>query len=301
MKVGVTGASGLIGTALTRHLRRRGHAVVAFVRRRAGEGEIGWDPEAGELDADRLQGLDAVVNLAGAGIGDHRWTDEYKRQVRESRVRGTAAIASAMAERGGPPVLLNASAVGYYGNSEQPVDETAPPGDDFLAGVVAAWEAATAPAEQAGIRVVRMRSGIVLSADGGALKPMLPLFKLGLGGRFGNGRQWMSWISIDDEVQAIEHLLTSDARGAVNLTAPEPCRNRDFVKTLASVLGRRAVLPVPEFAPKLVLGAERAEALLFGGQHVVPRVLTDDGYTFQHPELEQALRAVLAKPPAGPT
>lgn len=295
MRVGITGASGLIGSALARRLRQGGHEVVAFVRRRPNQGEIGWDPERGVLDAAHVRALDAIINLAGAGIGDHRWSEEYKQRIYDSRVRGTTAIANAIAAGDGPRVLLNASAVGYYGNGEQPVDETAPAGDDFLAGVVQAWEQATAPAEQAGARVVRMRSGVVLSADGGALKPMLPLFKLGLGGRFGSGRQWMSWISIDDEVAAIEHLLTSDAHGAVNLTAPNPCRNADFAKTLASVLGRPSIVPVPEFAPKLLLGAERADALLFGGQRVLPSVLTGDGFTFTHAELEPALRAVLRR------
>jgi uncharacterized protein (TIGR01777 family) len=295
MKIGITGASGLIGSALARHVSGRGHEVVPFVRRRANQGEIFWDPEGGVLDPAHMRGLDAVVNLAGAGIGDHRWSEEYKRRIHDSRVGGTTAIANAMAAGDGPQVLLNASAVGYYGNGEQPVDETAPAGDDFLAGVVEAWETATAPAEQAGVRVVRMRSGVVLSADGGALKPMLPIFKLGLGGRFGSGRQWMSWISLDDEVRAIEHLLSSDVHGAVNLTAPNPSRNADFAKTLASVLGRPSIVPVPEFAPKLLLGAERAEALLFGGQRVLPNVLIADGYVFRHAELEPALRAVLGR------
>jgi uncharacterized protein (TIGR01777 family) len=295
MRIGITGASGLIGSALARHLRQRGHTVTPFVRRVAGPGEIGWDPGAGWLDVAALADLDAVVNLAGAGIGDHRWTEDYKRTIVESRVRGTELVANALATGAGPRVLLNASAIGFYGDVDHPIDEQAPPGDDFLAGVVTAWEAATAPAEQAGVRVARMRSGVVLSARGGALKAMLPIFKLGLGGRFGSGRQWMSWISIDDEVGAIEHLLTSDVSGAVNLTAPNPTRNAEFVKTLATVLGRPAVVPVPQFAPKLLLGAERAEALLFGGQRVVPKVLTADGYVFTHAELEPALRAVLGR------
>lgn len=295
MKVGITGASGLVGSALARHLRKGGHDVVPFVRRAPRKGEIGWDPEAGVVDPDQLRGLDAVVNLAGAGIGEHRWTDAYKERIRNSRVCGTNAIAKAMASGDGPRVLLNASAVGYYGNRDETVDETAPPGDDFLAGVVVAWEAATEPAEQAGVRVLRMRTGIVLSADGGALKPMLRIFKLGAGGRFGSGRQWMSWISIDDVVAAIQHLLFSELHGPVNLTAPNPCRNADFAKTLASVLGRPSRVPVPEFAPKLLLGAERAEALLFGGQRVAPTVLTSDGYEFRHADLEPALRAVLSR------
>ncbi len=295
MKIGITGASGLIGRALSRDFREHGHDVVPFVRRPASPGEIGWDPDRGVLDPTHMHGLDAVVNLAGAGIGDHRWTEEYRRRILDSRVRGTTAIANAMATGDGPRVLLNASAVGYYGNSEQPVDETAPAGDGFLAGVVEAWEAATVPAEQAGVRVARMRTGIVLSREGGALAKMLPIFKLGLGGRFGNGRQWMSWISIDDEVAAIEHLLTSNVHGAVNLTAPNACPNADFAKTLASVLGRPAIIPVPEFGPKLLLGAERAKELLFSGQRVLPTVLESDGYAFRHAELEPALRAVLGR------
>jgi len=295
MRIGITGASGLIGSALSRRLGEAGHAVVPFVRRPASPGEISWDPDGGRLDPGHLSELDAVVNLAGAGIGDHRWTDEYKRRITDSRVRGTALIANALASGAGPRVLLNASAVGYYGNAEQPVDETAPAGVDFLAGVVSAWEAETAPADRAGVRVVRMRTGIVLSPDGGALRPMLRLFKLGLGGRFGDGRQWMSWIAIDDEVAAIEHLLTSDVHGPVNLTAPNPCRNADFAKTLGAVLGRPALLPVPAFGPKLLLGGERAEALLFGGQQVLPRVLIESGYEFRHAELEPALRAVLGR------
>lgn len=295
MRIGITGASGLIGSALVRRLGEGGHTVVPFVRRPGSPGEISWDPAGGQLDPASLGGLDAVVNLAGAGIGDHRWTDQYKVQIEVSRVRGTELIAAALASGAGPQVLLNASAIGYYGNGDEPVDESAPPGDDFLAGVVTRWEAATATAEQAGIRVARMRSGVVLSPRGGALEPMLPIFKVGLGGRFGGGRQWMSWISIDDEVGAIEHLLTSDVRGAVNLTAPNPCRNADFAKALAAVLHRPAMLPVPEFAPKLLLGAERAEALLFGGQHVVPHVLVADGYAFRHTDLEPALREVLGR------
>jgi uncharacterized protein (TIGR01777 family) len=295
MQIGITGASGLIGSALAGRLRDGGHGVVPFVRRPASLGEISWNPDDGRLDPADLSGLDAIVNLAGAGIGDRRWTDEYKRQILESRVRGTSLIADALTAAAGPRVLLNASAVGYYGNVDEPVDERSPAGDDFLARVVAAWEAATASAEQAGVRVVRMRSGIVLSREGGALRSMLPLFKLGVGGRFGNGRQWMSWISIDDEVAAIEHLLTSDVHGAVNLTAPNPCRNADFAKTLGAVLGRPTVIPVPAFGPKLVLGSERADALLFSGQRVVPRALAADGYEFRHSELEPALRAVLGR------
>ena len=294
VRVGITGASGLIGTALGRRLRERGHAVVDFVRRQPNADEIRWDPQAGLLDPSQLDGLDAVVHLAGAGIGSRRWTDAYKRRIRDSRVLGTHLLADAIAASGGPRILLSGSAVGYYGDTQELVDESSPPGDDFLAEVVAEWEAATRAAEAAGVRVVHLRSGVVLSDRGGALKKMLPLFKLGLGGRFGNGQQWMSWISIDDEVGAIEHLLTSDVHGPVNLTAPEPVRNAEFAKTLASVLGRPARVPVPEFGPRLLLGKEMAQALLFGGQRVDPAVLRAGGYEFRDRRLDEALRALLA-------
>ena len=294
VRVGITGASGLIGTALTARLRERGHTVVPFVRRQPTSNEIKWDPEAGVLDASALDELDAVVHLAGAGIGSRRWSDAYKRRIRDSRVLGTTLLANAIAVSGRPRVLLSGSAVGYYGDTEELVDESSRAGTDFLAGVVKEWEAATGAAEASGTRVVHLRTGIVLSRKGGALKKMLPLFKLGVGGRFGSGRQWMSWISIDDEVGAIEHLLTSDARGAVNLTAPEPARNNEFAKTLGAVLKRPSAVPVPEFGPKLLLGGEMAQALLFGGQRVDPAVLRADGYEFRHRQLDEALRALLA-------
>lgn len=295
MRVGVTGATGLVGTALTERLVAGGNDVVPFVRRTPGAGEIGWDAERGVVDADDLAGLDAVVHLAGAGIDDHRWTESYKRTLRDSRIIGTTALATAIAASGGPRVLLSASAVGYYGNTEELVDEHSPPGDDFLASLVVEWERATAPAEEAGVRVAHMRSGMVLSPGGGALRKMLPLFRFGLGGRFGDGRQWTSWISIDDEVAAIEHLLTSEVAGAVNLTAPVPVRNADFAKTLASVLGRPAFVPVPKFGPRLVFGREFADALLFGGQRVHPAVLTGDGFAFAHGDLATALRSLLRR------
>lgn len=299
MRIGITGSSGLIGTALSEHLRSAGHDVTAIVRRAAaGPSELAWDPAAGTIDRDALATLDAVVHLAGAGIGDRRWTDAYKRTLVESRTVTTDLLASTMASLGaeGPQVLISGSAIGYYGNrGDEEVDETSAPGPGFLAEICVAWEAATAPAEAAGVRVAHIRTGIVLSAKGGALRKMLPLFKLGLGGRFGRGDQWMSWISIDDEVRAIEHLLTADVAGPVDLTAPNPVRNREFASTLASVLGRPALLPVPAFGPKLLLGGELADALLFDGQRVLPKVLLADGYEFAHEGLEAALRTVLGR------
>ncbi len=297
MHVGITGASGLIGTALTSHLRAHDHEVTAFVRRPAAVGEIGWDPSAGKLDAGDLEPLDAIVHLAGAGIGDHRWTDEYKRTLMSSRVDGTTLLAETLAQLGdtGPRVFLSGSAIGYYGErGDETLNEWSEPGAGFLADICRAWEASTATADAPGRRIAHLRTGIVLSRDGGALKKMLPLFKIGAGGRFGSGDQWMSWISIDDEVRAIEYLLTADIEGPVNLTAPNPVRNRKFADELGDVLRRPTFLPVPKFGPKLLLGGELADALVFDGQRVEPEVLTNaEGFSFSHPDLTSALRSVL--------
>jgi uncharacterized protein (TIGR01777 family) len=207
-------------------------------------------------------------------------------------------LARAIAELNRPPaVLVSASAIGYYGDrGDEILDELSPPGEGFLPDLCVAWETATRPAEHAGTRVARIRTGIVLSKDGGALRKQLPLFKLGLGGRFGSGRQWQSWVTIDDVVRAIQHLLTADVAGPVNFTAPNPVRNADFTKTLGRVLGRPAVLPIPKLGPSLVLGRELAEDLLYSSQRVVPEQLEASGFEFAHPELEDALRHVLGKP-----
>jgi len=295
MRVAITGASGLIGRALTTHLGECGHNVVPLVRRAAATDEIRWDPETGAIGP--LAGVDAVVHLAAAGIGDKRWTDDYKRQIRESRTNGTRIISEAVATApGGPRVLLSASAIGIYGASETAeFDETSPPGDGFLAEVCKEWEAATAPAEQAGARVVHLRTGIVLSPDGGALKKQLPLFRAGLGGKFGDGSAWQSWISIDDEVAAIAYLLESEVSGPVNLTAPNPVTQGQFVAALGDTLHRPTFMRVPSFAPKLVLGSELVDNLLFSGQKVLPRVLLEHGYEFRHVELPAALSDLLGK------
>ncbi|MFM8650440.1 MAG: TIGR01777 family oxidoreductase [Actinomycetota bacterium] len=297
--IAVTGASGLIGTALAEHLTSRGDRVVRFSRSGgAGRDVIAWDPRSGTLEADKLRGVDAVVHLAGAGIGDKRWTTDYKREILESRTKSTSLLATAMADLGdGPRVLLSGSAIGYYGESlDSTFTESSPAGSGFLADVCEQWEAATAPAERAGIRVAHLRTGIVLSPRGGALKKLLPLFKLGAGGRMGSGRQWQSWISIDDEIGAIDHLLSASVSGAVNLTAPRPVTQAEFTKTLAHVLRRPSLLPVPSFGPKLLLGSELADALLFTGQRVLPEVLGASGYQFRHHDLETALRSLLDRP-----
>ena len=299
VRVAVSGSHGLIGSALVERLVESGHQPVRLSRGDdAAPDDIGWDPAAGRLDPAALDGIDAVVNLAGAGIGDHRWTESYKRTLLESRTRSTNLLAEAFAARpSGPRVFLSGSAIGIYGDrSDERLDESSSLGDDFLASVARAWEASTATAEAAGARVVHLRTGIVLADHGGALKRMLPLFKLGVGGRFGDGRQWMSWISLPDVVAALVHLLDSDVAGPVNLTAPEPVTNRDFARTLGHVLRRPSFVPVPRFGPKLLLGGELADALLFSSQRVAPDALVTDGFAHIHPQLEAALRAVLQRP-----
>ncbi|MEP7202323.1 MAG: TIGR01777 family oxidoreductase [Ilumatobacteraceae bacterium] len=295
MRILISGASGLIGSALSNHLSGDGHTVLRLVRRDAKAGEFTWDPSAGKLDPAAFDGCDAVINLSGAGIGDKRWTDDYKAQLMSSRLQATELLATTIAALDElPSVFLSGSAVGWYGDrGDERLDELSVPGSDFLSDLCQRWEAATLVAEKAGVRTVHLRTGVVLSAKGGALKKQLPLFKLGLGGRFGSGHQWQSWISIDDEVGAIAHLLSAEICGPVNLTAPEPVTNLEFTTTLAKVLHRPAVLPVPMFGPKLMLGGELVESLLLSSQRVVPTALQRSAYEFHHPTLEAALRDIL--------
>jgi uncharacterized protein (TIGR01777 family) len=296
MKVAVTGASGLIGTALVPALRREGHDVVRFVRRRAkAPDERSWDPDARRLDPSLLTDVDAVVHLAGAGVGDKRWSESYRRVIVESRVDGTTTIARAVAAARTPKVLLSASGINYYGDTgDRLTDETAPPGEGFLADVCRQWERSTAVADQAGVRVAHLRSGVVLTSTGGALAKQLPIFKAGLGAPLGNGRQWLSWISLRDEVDAIRHLLTADVAGPVNLVAPEPVTNREFTNVLGRKVLRRPTLPVPvpAFALRLGLG-KIVDDVVVAGQRAVPAVLERTGFSFAHRDLETALRASL--------
>lgn len=296
MRVLVTGARGLIGSALGAALERQEHEVVRLTRAApSGAGEFRWNPERGKLDRAAFEGVDAVVHLAGETVAG-RWTDAKKRRIRDSRVLGTRLLSETAASLDAPPAtLVCASAIGLYGDrGDEVVTESSPPGSGFLAGVVRDWEAAAEPARAAGIRVVHTRFGIVQSADGGALKAMLPIFRLGLGGRLGDGRQWVSWVSIDDTVGAIGFALAhGDLAGAVNVTAPEPVTQAEHARTLARVLGRPAVLPAPAFAVRAGLGEFAGEVLT--GARVVPERLSGQGYAFRHRELEPALRDVLGR------
>jgi uncharacterized protein (TIGR01777 family) len=300
MDVVISGSTGLIGTALRKELAATGHRPIGLVRRppERGEDAIAWDPSKGEIDAASVEGVDAVVHLAGAGIGDKRWSDAYKREVLESRTDPTRLLATTLAGLDRPPsVLISGSAIGIYGDrGGEVLTESSAPGDLFLSEVCTAWEAAAEPATEAGIRVAFSRTSIVLSRRGGALPKLLPLFKLGLGGRMGSGRQWWSWISIADEIRALTWLLDHDMAGPVNLAAPNPVTNAEFSQVLGRVLHRPSVLPVPSFGPKFLRGAELANELLFASQRVEPKALRDSGFTFSQPDLEGALRVVLDRP-----
>jgi uncharacterized protein len=298
MKIAITGASGLIGRALAPALQDDGHTVVRMVRRPArGADEVAWDPGSRTLEPAALAGVDAVVHLAGAGIGARRWTAGYQRTLLDSRVGGTTTLASAITACAGeaPRIWLSASAVGYYGDTgDRIVDEASPAGTGFLAHLCEAWEEATGPAAEAGVRVCLLGSGLVLSPKGGLLGRTRPMFKLGLGGRLGSGRQYQSWISLHDEIAAIRYLLAADdIAGPVNLTGPEPVTNAEFTRTLGRLLGRPTVAAVPGFALRAALGAFADEGVLTG-QRVAPRVLTDHGFTHTHPDLESALRWALS-------
>ncbi|MGI5337502.1 TIGR01777 family oxidoreductase [Streptomyces sp. CA-181903] len=296
MRIALTGSTGLIGTALIRSLEADGHRVTRFVRRAPrSEDEAEWDPKQQRVDVRALAGCDAVVHLAGAGVGAHRWTEAYKREIRESRVLGTAAVAEAVACLDTPPrVLVSASATGFYGDAgDRVLDEDSPPGRGFLAGVCQEWEAATAPAAEAGVRTVLIRTGLVVSRSGGAWGRMFPLFRLGLGGPLGDGRQYWSFISLRDHIAAVRHLLeTPELSGPVNLTAPEPVTNREVARTMGRVLRRPALLPAPAPALRLVLGELASDVL--SSQRAVPRRLLDSGFRFAHPDVESAVRAALA-------
>ncbi len=297
MRIAITGSSGLIGTALARSLEADGHTAVRVVRSGDGADTIRWDIERGEIDATGLEGLDGVVHLAGEGIAEKRWTDDQKRKIKESRSKGTTLLADALAGlTDKPPVLVSGSAIGFYGDrGDEQLTEESGPGSGFLTEVVETWEGAAAPAVAADIRVAYLRTGIVLDADGGVLDRLVALARFGLLGKLGSGQQWMSWVALADEVGAIRFLLDHDVAGPVNVTSPGPVTNEVFTKALGRVLKRPTFLPVPSFGPKLLLGSELAESLLFQGQRVLPEVLLEAGYEFEHTDLEPALRSILGR------
>jgi uncharacterized protein len=297
MRILISGSHGLIGSALINLLVADGHEVIRLVRQKPtpGASEIEWHPNKGLIDAQQLEGLDAVVHLAGESIASGRWTEEKKRAILESRIHGTTLLANALAKLSRPPaVFLSASGIGYYGNrGDELLNESSTHGNDFLAHVCREWEKATSPAAEQGIRTVITRFGIILDANGGALAKMLTPFRMGIGGRIGNGKQWMSWMALDDTVGAIRFLLRDKSvHGPVNFVAPHPVTNAEFTKTLGRVLSRPTIFPIPAFAVRLAFG-EMADAALLSGQRVEPAVLQTRGFGFNLPRLEFALRKIL--------
>ncbi len=289
-RIAVTGATGMIGSALVGHLKSEGHTVQKLVRRSVvSSDEIAWDPKAGTIDLAALEGVDAIIHLAGANVGDRRWTKRYKAEILNSRLLGTNTIATAVSQLK-PSVFISASAIGWYGETgNRAVTENDRPGDDFLATVCKEWESA---ADLAGdVRTIKLRTGLVLEPNSGALGKMLPLFRFGLGGKLGNGKQWWSWITLHDQIKAICFLLENQIEGAVNLTSPNPATNQEFTSALARAMRRPALFPVPGFALKLVLGGFSSEIL--GSKRVIPKKLTDAGFQFDFPHLAPALAELI--------
>jgi uncharacterized protein len=295
MKILISGSHGLVGTALIKALEPEGHEIFRLVRHAPGsKSEIEWSPDRYSIALARLEGFDAVVHLAGESIAEGRWSEEKKKRIRESRVKGTRLLGDALANLSSPPkTLISASAIGYYGNrGDEILTEDSAPGDDFLAKVCVEWEQATALATEKGIRVVNTRFGIILDAKGGALAKMLPPFRMGIGGKIGSGKQWMSWIALDDVIGGIKFALTNDLlRGPVNFVAPNPVTNAEFTKTLGKALSRPTLFPIPAFGVRLAFG-EMADSLLLSSQRVSPNRLKQSSYSFQYPELEGALQHI---------
>jgi uncharacterized protein len=287
--IAIAGSSGMIGSALVTVLRAADHRVLRLVRRPPKHSDdVFWNPDTGDLDPAVLRDVDAVVNMCGVGVGDKRWSGAYKQSLRDSRIEPTEVLSHAVAEAG-VPVLVNSSAVGYYGDTRDRVtDETAPPGDGFLARLCVDWEAATVVAQAAGSRVVLVRTGLVLGRSGGVLGRLLPLFKLGLGTRLGNGRQYMPWISLQDQVRALLFTIDEDVSGAVNLTGPAPVTNAEFTSAVGRAVNRPTALAAPAFALRTVLG-EFADEGLLGGQRAIPAVLERAGFEFHHNTIGEAL------------
>jgi uncharacterized protein (TIGR01777 family) len=289
-RIAITGASGLIGAALVGYLKSEGHTVQRLVRRTpVSPDEVQWDPKTGFVDLEPLRGVDAIIHLAGVGVGDKRWSKKYKAEILNSRLLGTTAIAHAVTELK-PQVFISASAIGWYGESgNRAVVEADRAGDDFLAAVCREWEGAADLAE--GVRTVKLRTGLVLDPTGGALGRMLPLFRFGLGGKLGNGKQWWSWITLHDQIRAIAFLLENPISGPVNITAPNPVTNREFTSALARAMHRPALFPAPAIALKIALGGFSSEIL--GSKKVIPNVLTEAGFEWDYPHISSALSALI--------
>jgi len=289
-RIAITGASGLIGTALVGHLKSEGHTVQRFVRRPVvAPDEIQWDPKTGYVDIEALRGVDAIIHLAGVGVGDKRWSKKYKAEILNSRLLGTTAIANAV-NQVKPQVFISASAIGWYGESgNRAVIESDRAGDDFLAAVCREWEGAADLAS--GTRVVKIRTGLVLDPTGGALGKMLPLFRLGLGGKLGNGKQWWSWITLHDQIRAIAFLLENNISGPVNITSPNPVTNQEFTSALARAMHRPALFPAPAIALIIALGGFSSEIL--GSKKVMPHALTEAGFNWDYPHITSALTALI--------
>ena len=295
MKILVSGSHGLVGKALTTSLVNAGHEIVSLVRQSANDSEIEWHPNQGKINGEQLEGFDVVVHLAGESIASGRWTEEKKRKIRESRVKGTELLSSALARLSQPPsTFISASAIGFYGSrGDELLTEESAPGDGFLPEVCVAWEKATGQAEAKGIRTIHPRFGIILDEKGGALERMLTPFRMGVGGKVGNGKQWMSWIALEDVINALRFLIDEPgSEGPVNFTAPLPVTNADFTEALGSVLSRPTLFSVPAFAARLAFG-EMADELLLSSAKVEPERLKESGYQFKHPELSSALKTIL--------
>jgi uncharacterized protein (TIGR01777 family) len=293
----MSGSHGLVGKALISSLRSNSHEIVRLVRGKpSGANEIEWHPNEGCLDAATLEGVDAVVHLAGESIASGRWTDEKKLAIRDSRVKGTTLLSEALAQLSRPPsVFVSASAIGFYGDrDDELLTEKSAPGDDFLANVCVDWENATIPAIEKGIRTVHARFGIILDAKEGALGKMLTPFRMGIGGRIGDGKQWMSWIDIEDVVNGLKFVTEGSVTGPVNFVAPNPVTNAEFTKTLGRALSKPTIFPIPAFGARLAFG-EMGDALLLSSQRVQPAVLEERGFQFAHPTLEPALRHILER------
>jgi len=296
MKILISGSHGLVGSALAKALQQSGDEVLSLVRGKASSSnQIEWDPKQGLLSLDSIEGLDTVVHLAGEAIAEGRWSDEKKQRIRDSRVQGTRLLAEKVAAMASPPrVFVSASAIGFYGNrGDELLTEQSTAGRDFLADVCVEWERATEAVQARGIRTVLARFGIILSTKGGALAKMLPPFRMGVGGRVGNGKQWMSWIALEDVVAGLLHVMkTESVKGAVNFVAPNPVTNAEFTKKLGNALSRPTIFPIPVFGIRLAFG-EMADALLLSSQRVKPAVLEASGFEFQYVELSNALKAIL--------